>query len=94
MEEQLKPARWLPHALKNLVDREIPREEAEKALTAPERIGAGHRGRKVFMRRYFDERLRQEMLIRVVLEETEREHVVTTIYITSKIGKYMGEASA
>lgn len=94
MEQQLKPTRWLPHALKNLLDREIPREEADKALTAPERIGEGHRGRKVFMRRYFDERLKQEMLIRMVVEETGGELVVTTIYITSKIGKYMGEANA
>lgn len=89
MEERSKPARWLPHALKNLVDREIPREEVDTALTRPERIGEGHRGRKVFMRRYFDERLKQEMLTRVVVEETERELVVTTVYITSKIGKYM-----
>ena len=44
------------------------------------------------MRRYFDERLQQEMLIRVVLEETENERVITTVYIASKIGKYMEEA--
>jgi hypothetical protein len=94
MEEQSKPTRWLPHALKNLVDREVPRGEADKALTSPERIGEGHHGRKVFMRRYFDERLKQKMLIRVVVEETESVRVVTTVYITSKIGKYMGEASA
>ncbi len=41
------------------------------------------------MRRYFDERLQQEMLLRAVVEETAEEWVVTTVYITSKIGKYM-----
>ncbi len=88
----MKPTRWLAHALKNLADREIPREQAEMALAEPERIGEGHGGRRVFMRRYFDERLKQEMLVRVVVEETETERIVTTVYITSKIGKYMGEA--
>lgn len=89
----MKPTRWLAHALKNLADREIPREQADKALAEPEHIGEGHGGRSVFMRRYFDERLKQEMLIRVVVEESESEHIVTTVYITSKIGKYMGEAA-
>jgi hypothetical protein len=93
MEQELKPARWLPHALKNLIDREIPRQEAEHALANPERIGEGNKGRRIFMRRYFDERLGQEMLLRVVVEEGQSERVITTVYITSKIGKYMGEAN-
>jgi nitrogen regulatory protein PII len=45
------------------------------------------------MRRYFDERLTQEMLVRVIVQETDVERVVTTVYITSKIGKYMGGAN-
>jgi hypothetical protein len=93
MEQVFKPTRWLNHALKNLIDREIPREQAERALDHPERIGEGHGGRKIFMRRYFDERLSQQMLVRIVVEETDDERVVTTVYITSKIGKYMGEAN-
>jgi len=91
--QELKPTRWISHALKSLTDREIPREQAERALAEPERIGEGHGGRKVFMRRYFDERLRQEMLVRVIVQETDVERVVTTVYITSKIGKYMGGAN-
>jgi hypothetical protein len=93
MDQESKSTRWLAHALKSLIDREIPRAEAERALAEPEQIGEGHGGRKIFMRRYFDERLSQEMLVRVVVEETERERVVTTVYITSKIGKHMGEAN-
>lgn len=41
------------------------------------------------MRRYFDERLEQQMLMRVLVEETSTEEVVITVYITSKIDKYM-----
>jgi len=85
----LKSIRWTAHALKNLADREIPRAEVEIALTSPELTEAAHGARKVFMRRYFDERLQQEMLVRAVVEETAEEWVVTTVYITSKIGKYM-----
>lgn len=46
------------------------------------------------MRRYFDERLSQPMLVRAVVEETDEALVVTTVYITSKIGKYMKEAGS
>ena len=45
-EQELKPTRWISHALKNLTDREILREQAEQALAEPERIGEGHGGRK------------------------------------------------
>jgi hypothetical protein len=85
----LKSIRWTPHALKNLRDREIPRAEGEAALTNPELIEAARGARSVFMRRYFDERLQQEMLVRAVVEETAEEWVVTTVYITSKMSKYM-----
>ncbi|MDA4132722.1 MAG: DUF4258 domain-containing protein [Thaumarchaeota archaeon] len=81
--------RWSAHALKNLADREIPRAEAELALADPERLEPGRPPRTVYMRRYFDARLQKEMLIRAVVEETPNERVVTTVYITSKIGKYM-----
>lgn len=85
----MKLVRWTSHALKNLLDREIPRAVVEMALTTPELTEAARGARTVFMRRYFDERLQQEMLLRAVVEETTEEWVVTTVYITSKIGKYM-----
>jgi len=81
--------RWSPHALKNLADREIPRSEANKALAAPELVVPAASARRIFMRRYLDPRLGQEMLIRAVVEETEDEALVITVYSTSKIGKYM-----
>lgn len=85
----MKPVHWTHHALKNLADREIPREEANQALSSPELVSPGRGSRKIYMRRYFDSRLQQQMLIRVIVEETPGELVVTTVYITSKIGKYM-----
>lgn len=85
----MKPVRWTPHALKNLADREIPRQEADQAFSRPEAVSPGRGSRKIYMRRYFDSRLQQQVLIRAVVEETPQELVVTTVYITSKIGKYM-----
>jgi len=41
------------------------------------------------MRRYFDARFQQEMLVRALVEETAQEQVVVTVYITSKVEKYM-----
>ena len=38
MRKGMKPIRWTPHALNNLVDREIDRKEAERTLTDPEFI--------------------------------------------------------
>jgi len=40
------------------------------------------------MRRYFDEILNTEMLLRVVVDETDLEMVVVTLYKTSKFRKY------
>ena len=71
--------------MKNLADREVPRPEADEALTDPELVTPSGAARKVFMRRYFDARLQQPMLVRVIVEETPNEQVVTTVYITSKI---------
>ena len=85
----MKPFRWSPHALKNLADREIPRAEAEQTLTSPEAVATAHWGRQFFMRRYFDDRFEQEMLVRALVEETAQELVVITVYITSKVDKYM-----
>ncbi len=49
---------------------------------------AGAMATPVFMRRYFDEILETEMLLRVVVEETELELTVVTLYKTSKFAKY------
>lgn len=66
----MKPLRWSPHALNNLADREIDRAEAEKTLEEPEFEVPGQPPRRLLMRRYFDQVLQQEMLLRIVVEDT------------------------
>jgi hypothetical protein len=85
----VKPVRWSPHALKNLADREIPSEEAQQTLSEPEAVVAARSPRSFLMRRYFDARFQQQMLVQALVEETSEERVVITVYITSKIDKYM-----
>lgn len=85
----MKPFHWSAHALGNLALREIPREEVERTLAEPERLDTVHSSRAVYMRRYRDARLGQEMLLRAVVDEESERRVVVTVYITSKIGKYM-----
>ncbi len=85
----MKEVRWSPHALRNLAAREIDQPEAEGTLAAPEAVAPGQPGRNVFMRRYFDMLLGQEMLLRIVVEETAQEIVVVTLYKTSQIEKYL-----
>ncbi|MFZ2088637.1 MAG: DUF4258 domain-containing protein [Desulfobaccales bacterium] len=85
----MKPVRWTPHALDNMAEREIDRAEAEKTLNAPEFEVADQPQRRILMRRYFDQVLQQEMLLRLVLEETMAETVVITVYKTSQMKKYL-----
>jgi hypothetical protein len=85
----MKPIRWAEHAVENLGEREIDRSEADLTLQNPEVIVPDPPGREVYMRRYFDRVLQQEMLMRVVLEQTESEYVVVTVYKTSQITRYL-----
>ncbi len=85
----MKPVRWTMHALGNLTDREIDRVEAEITLENPDLEVPGPFQRRMLMPRYFDQRLRQEMLLRLVVEETDDERVVITVYKTSQIKKYL-----
>lgn len=85
-----KPVRFTVHAESSLADREIDRAEVERSLLEPDKVEAGHQGRQVVMRRYYDRALDQEMLLRIVLEETEVEIVIVTIYKTSSIKRYLG----
>lgn len=85
----MKPVRWAPHALENLVVREIDRGAAEEALANPDLVVPDSPNREVYMRRYVDDLLQQQMLIRLILEHGTDEDVVVTVYKTSKIAKYM-----
>jgi hypothetical protein len=85
----MKPIRWSSHAEKNLIDREIDRTEAERALAEPEQIAPAQPPRHVLMRRYFDRLLQREMLLRIVIEDTASERVVVTLYKTAQLDKYL-----
>ena len=80
--------RWSEHAVENLGEREIDRSEVELTLRNPEVIVPDPPAREVYMRRYFDRVLQQEMLMRLVVEQTESESVVVTVYKTSQIERY------
>jgi hypothetical protein len=84
----MKPIRWSAHARKKATKREISEVEVEQTITQPDSIMPGQPPRRIFMRRYLDEVLETEMLLRVVVEETDAEVVVVTLYKTSKFRKY------
>jgi hypothetical protein len=65
----MKQVRWTGHALRNLADREIERGEVDETLAGPESVVPDLPGRRILMRRYFDQTLQQPMLLRVVVEE-------------------------
>lgn len=84
----MKRIRWSAHAEKECLTREISRLDVEKTLEMPDLVSPGRYPREIFMRRYFDEILQSEMLLRVVVEESETERVIVTLYKTSKFKKY------
>lgn len=87
----MKRLRIPPHTIKNLRDREIVLADVRLTIEQPERVVMGFDLRRVYMRRYHDAILNEEMLLRVVIEETDTAFVLVTAYKTSKIAKYMGE---
>jgi hypothetical protein len=85
----MRPIRWTAHAVASLTDREIERDEAERAIAAPDRTVSGHGRRQVLLRKYHDAVLGQPMLLCVVIEDQSEERVVLTVYKTSKLDKYL-----
>jgi hypothetical protein len=84
----VKRIRWTPHAKREATRREIHPGEAETAVSNPDSTAAVDLFRQVFMKRYFDSVLETEMLLRVVVEETETELVIVSLYKTSRFEKY------
>lgn len=62
-------------------------------LTEPELVVSDPPDRKIYARRYFDKLLSQQMLLRIVVEESEAEIVVVTLYKTSQIVRYLSGLS-
>ena len=86
----MKAIRWTRHALEALAEREIDREEAERALSGSTPTLPGLGNRTVHMHKYHDGVLNQEMLLCVVTEDDGDEVIIVTLYKTSKIEKYPG----
>jgi hypothetical protein len=84
----LKPVRWSPHARLMLPKREVEQAEADQTLMNPDDIKPAETSRMIHQRVYFDKVLGQKMLLRLVVEETEDERVVVTVYKTSRLDKY------
>lgn len=87
----MKPIRFSPHAEANLKTREILREEAEAAIRNPARREASGAPREVVTRSFYDKVTGETMLLRAVIEESESEIAVVTLYKTSKLKKYLPE---
>jgi hypothetical protein len=45
--------------------------------------------REIRRRRYYDQLLQQDMLLRVIVEKTKPDIVVVTVYKTSQISRYL-----
>ena len=88
----MKPIRWSANARKKAAEREVQENEVEGTIARPDSIVPGQWRRRIFMRRYFDAILKTEMLLRVVVEETDTELTVVTLYKTSRFAKYEGGA--
>lgn len=85
----MNPIRWSDYAFANLEEREIDRAEVDLTLQSREAVVPGGPAREVYMRRYLDRILEQEMLLRVVVEHAESETVVITAYKTSQLSRYL-----
>ena len=85
----MKTVRWTPHAEGKLRAREIESFEVELTVTHPDAIMPGQAPRRIYQRKYYDKMMGEEMLLRVVVEETQSELVVVTVYRTSKVRKYI-----
>ncbi len=83
-----KPIRLSPHAERRALLRELDSGEVFQTLNAPDCILPGNPPRLIYQRRYWDRILKQEMLMRAVVEESPHERWVVTIYKTSKVEKY------
>jgi hypothetical protein len=79
------------HAEANLRAREISRADAEAAIRQPDHCEPGRPPRAVVNRVYSDTVTGETMLLRAVIEETESEIAVITLYKTSKLKKYLQE---
>jgi len=68
--------------------REVEQTEADQTLMDPDDILSADPPRMIYQRVYFDKALGQDMLLRLVVEESQEERVVVTVYRTSRLERY------
>jgi len=71
-----------------IADHHLPVDVVNATLTDPARIAHLPDGSTIYMRRYFDNALQQDMLIRAFVEGVDGEKAVVSIERTSEIEKY------
>ncbi len=74
---------FIEHALERMRKRDIKKEVIIKVIKNPDNVVYGYGNRKVA------QKLVDERLLRVIYEEQEEKIVVVTVYITSKVDKYL-----
>jgi len=85
----MKPIRITPHAEERIVARKIDIELINRTIRQSDQIVPDEDNikRQIYQSVFSDENGKQKLL-RVVIEETEDELVVITIYATSQVKKY------
>jgi len=76
------------HALFESKRRDIPLILLKKYIKKPQQIIPLKQNKFVYQSKYFDKIYNKEMLIRIIITGSEKEHKVITVYKTSKIEKY------
>ena len=77
-----------PHAEGGLRQRQIARELVNQVALEPQQRVEGYLGRRIHQSKFFDPILSKEMLLRIVVEATEGQLLIMTVYKTSRIEKY------
>jgi Domain of unknown function (DUF4258) len=85
----MKPIRFSPHALKNLAVRQIERALAESAIRNPDLRVPSRLPREVVTLAYYDTVLSAKAVLRVVIEESDDEIAVITLYKSTNLKKYL-----
>ncbi len=86
---KMKSIRWTNHAEIKARQRAISHDAVIQAIQNPDQITPGHFPRSVYSKRYYDEQLQVDMLLRIIVEESESELIIISAYKTSKIAKYI-----
>lgn len=68
--------------------RDIPREIVLNTIENPQQRMDVGRGRQIYQSQYFDPIEQQDMLMRVIVEPSDEDLIVISVYKTSKIRKY------